>query len=63
MAPFLLNLWNPSLQVPAFSVLAALAQAVPTSSTPELNGLPLFSKQDHRLQRDCTIPRGLGPWF
>jgi hypothetical protein len=47
------NLRDPSLQAPAFSVLASLAQAVPTSSNPELNGLPFFSKQDHRLQRDC----------
>ena len=55
MAPFLLNLRDPSAQAPAFSVLASLAQAVPNSSTPELNGLPFFSKQDHRLQRDCRL--------
>ncbi len=45
MVPFLLNLRDPSLQAPAFSVTAPLAQAVPTSSTPELNGLPFFSEQ------------------
>ncbi len=55
MAPFLLNLRDPSLQVPAFSVTAPLAQAVPTSSTPELNGSPFFSEQDHRMQRDCRL--------
>ena len=55
MVPFLLNLRDPSLQAPAFSVLALLAQAVPTSSTPELNGSPFFSEQDHRLQRDCHL--------
>jgi hypothetical protein len=55
MAPFLLNLQDPSVQAPAFSILASLAQAVPASSTPELNGLPFFSQQDHRLQRDCRL--------
>ncbi len=42
MVPFLLNLRDPSLQAPASSVLAPLAQPVPTSSTPELNGLPFL---------------------
>ncbi len=55
MAPFLLNLRDPSVQAPAFSVLASSAQAVPTSPTPELNGLPFFRQQDHRLQRDCCL--------
>ncbi len=55
MAPFLLNLRDPSVQAPDFSVLASLAQALPISSTPELNGSPFFSKQDHRLQRDCRL--------
>jgi hypothetical protein len=32
-----------------------LAQAVPTSSTPELDGSPFFSEQNCRLQRDCRL--------
>ena len=36
-------------------VLVPLAQAVPTSSTPELNGSPFFSELDCRLQRDCRL--------
>ncbi len=55
MAPFLLNLRDLSAQAPAFSVLASLAQAVPTSPTPELNGLPFFGQKDNRLQRDCRL--------
>ena len=55
MVPFLLNLRDPPLQAPAFSVPAPLALAVPTSSTPELNGSPFFSEQDHRLQQDCRL--------
>ncbi len=57
MVPFLLNLRDPSLQAPSLFllVLVPLAQAVPTSSTPELNGLPFFSEQDYRLQRDYRL--------
>jgi hypothetical protein len=42
MAPFLLNLRDPSLQAPAFLVLAPSAQAVPTNSTPEFSSSPFF---------------------
>ena len=71
MAPFLLNLRDPSLQAPVSFCPCSLAQAVPTSSTLELMVRPsaVNKTTDYSETAVCLLcypgegnaPRGLGP--